>query len=136
MALGLFAALLWRREGWRVRDILHGVKGFTVAAYRRMQVSESGVTIDLEMVVRTYRLRVHRIEFPVHEVGRPHGETKFTVWSPGSVLALGTLSGTLVLYVECRQPFHSSSYSSLSVNLQGPFNSALHDGSDSGFRDL
>ena len=92
MALGLFAALLWRREGWRVRDILHGVKGFTVAAYRRMQVSESGATIDLEMVVRTYRLRVHRIEFPVSEICRPHGETRFPVWSTGRWLAALLLS--------------------------------------------
>ena len=87
MVLGLFAALLWRREGWRVHDVLHGVKGFTIEAYRRMQISETGVTIDLEMVVRAYRLRLRRIEFPVREVCRPHGETKFSVWSTGKRLA-------------------------------------------------
>jgi hypothetical protein len=92
MALSVVAALLWRREGWRVRDVLHGVKGFTVDAYRRMQISETGVTIDFEMVVRAYRLRLRRIEFPVREVGRPHGETKFPVWPTGKRLAMFLLS--------------------------------------------
>ena len=86
-ALSCFAALLWRREGWRIRDVLHGVKAFTLAAYRRMHVAESGVTVDLEMIVRSYRLRICRTEFPVHESARTHGETKFKIWPPGKRLA-------------------------------------------------
>jgi glycosyltransferase involved in cell wall biosynthesis len=87
MVLSLVVALVWRREGRRVRDVLHGVKGFTVEAYRRMQISETGVTIDLEMVVRAYRLRLRRSEFPVREVSRPYGGTRFPVWSTGRRLA-------------------------------------------------
>jgi len=86
-ALSWFASLCWRREGWRVRDILHGVKGFTVEAYRRMQVSEAGVTVDLEMAVRAYRLRIPRTEFAVTEPGRPHGHTHFKIWPTGRRLA-------------------------------------------------
>ena len=55
-------SILWRREGWRIRDVLHGVKGFTVASYRRMKISEVGVTIDLEMTVGAYRLAIRRAE--------------------------------------------------------------------------
>jgi glycosyltransferase involved in cell wall biosynthesis len=86
MALSLFTALIWRREGWRIRDILHGVKGFTLDAYRRMNVSDTGVTVDLEMTVRAYRLRLSRIEIPVNEVKRPSGTTRFKIWPTGKRL--------------------------------------------------
>ncbi len=46
-ALSLFASVVWRREGSRVHDVLHGVKGFTKDVFRRMEVSEMGVTVDL-----------------------------------------------------------------------------------------
>lgn len=87
MALSHTASLLWRREGWRIRDVLHGVKGFTVEAYRRMQISDSGVTIDLEMTVRSYRLKIARTELGVSEQARIHGETKFKIWPTGKRLA-------------------------------------------------
>jgi hypothetical protein len=80
-------SILWRREGWRIRDVLHGVKGFTVASYRRMKISEVGVTIDLEMTIRAYRLRISRTEYAVSEQARIHGETKFKIWPTGKRLA-------------------------------------------------
>jgi hypothetical protein len=85
-ALSITAWLLWRREGWRIRDVLHGVKGFTVAAYRRMNVSSVGVTVDLEMTVRSYRLRIPRTELPVFETERLSGETQFPIWATGKKL--------------------------------------------------
>lgn len=88
MALSLFSSLLWRREGWRIRDVLHGVKGFTLDAYRRMKVSDTGVTVDLEMTVRSYRLRLSRIEIPVTEVKRTLGTTRFKIWPTGKKLLM------------------------------------------------
>ncbi len=85
--LSLTAAILWRREGWRIRDVLHGVKAFTVDAYRRMQIADTGVTIDLEMTVRAYRLRIPRTEIPVVENARAHGQTHFRIWPTGKKLA-------------------------------------------------
>jgi glycosyltransferase involved in cell wall biosynthesis len=85
--LSLTASLLWRREGRRIHDVLHGVKAFTVDAYRRMQVSDTGVTVDLEMTVRSYRLRIPRAEFPVTEMQRVHGDTRFKIWPTGKRLA-------------------------------------------------
>ena len=87
-ALSHIASILWRREGWRIRDVLHGVKGFTLAAYRRMQISDTGVTIDLEMTVRAYRLRIPRTEFAVVEQARLSGQTHFKIWPTGKRLAL------------------------------------------------
>lgn len=78
-ALSHLASLIWRREGPRINDVLHGVKAFTLDAWHRMQISGSGVTVDLETVVRAYRLRLRRIEFPVIENARLHGLTKFRI---------------------------------------------------------
>lgn len=86
-ALSHAVSMLWRREGWRIRDVLHGVKGFTVDAYRRMQVSDTGVTIDLEMTVRAYRLRIPRTEYAVSEQARIQGQTHFKIWPTGKRLA-------------------------------------------------
>lgn len=80
-------SMLWRREGWRIRDVLHGVKGFTLDAYRRMQISDTGVTIDLEMAVRAYRLQIPRTEFAVCEQERIHGQSHFKIWPTGKRLA-------------------------------------------------
>jgi glycosyltransferase involved in cell wall biosynthesis len=86
-ALSRTAAMLWKREGTRVTDILHGVKAFTIESYRKMNVSETGVTIDLEMAVRSYRQRIPRAEFPVRETSRSYGETKFRIWPTAKQLA-------------------------------------------------
>jgi glycosyltransferase involved in cell wall biosynthesis len=85
-ALSFTASLLWRREGWQIRDVLHGVKAFTVSAYRRMDISSKGVTVDLEMTVRSYRLRIPRTELPVFESERLFGETTFPIWKTGKKL--------------------------------------------------
>jgi glycosyltransferase involved in cell wall biosynthesis len=85
--LAAFASMVWRKEGNKIHDVLHGVKGFTKKSYARMQISEVGVTVDLEMAVRAYRQRESRIEIPVVEQRRDHGETKFKIWPTGKRLA-------------------------------------------------
>lgn len=78
-ALALTVALFWRREGHFVNDVLHGYKGFTTAAFRRINPLDHGLSIDLEMTARSYRLSIKRTEFPVTEVARPFGETRFKI---------------------------------------------------------
>jgi glycosyltransferase involved in cell wall biosynthesis len=80
LCLATLAALLWRREGYFVRDVLHGYKGFSIEAFRKMNPSDVGLSIDIEMVVRAYRLRLPRCEFPVTETTRPHGNTHFMLF--------------------------------------------------------
>jgi glycosyltransferase involved in cell wall biosynthesis len=77
--LAAFASLVWRREGNMIHDVLHGYKGFTVAAFRRIDPVDHGLSIDLEMTIRSYRLRIRRTEFPVTEIARPFGETRFKI---------------------------------------------------------
>jgi glycosyltransferase involved in cell wall biosynthesis len=80
------AAIVWRREGYWVRDVLHGFKGWSRDAFARMKVLNHGLSIDLEMVVRAYKLRMKRTEFPSAEVSRRYGETHFKIWPTGKKL--------------------------------------------------
>ncbi len=77
--LASFAAMIWKREGYFVRDVLHGYKGFTVLGFKKMAILDYGLSIDIEMVVRSYRLCLKRMEFPVVEIPRNFGETHFKI---------------------------------------------------------
>lgn len=79
LVLALLAALIWRREGYFVRDVLHGYKGFTLSGFKKMTILDYGLSIDIEMVVRSYRLRLKRAEFPIVETPRNFGETHFKI---------------------------------------------------------
>jgi glycosyltransferase involved in cell wall biosynthesis len=83
LALAGLAAMIWRREGHFVRDVLHGFKGFTISAFNKMAPVDYGLSIDIEMVVRSYRLRLKRVEFPTTEVPRLFGETHFGFFPTG-----------------------------------------------------
>jgi len=86
LVLAAAAALVWRREGAWVRDVLHGFKGWKRSAFARMKVLDVGLSIDIEMVVRAYKLRIPRIEFPTTEISRGYGETHFKIWPTGKRL--------------------------------------------------
>ncbi len=84
--LAAAAALVWRREGPWVRDVLHGFKGWKCSSFTRMKILDVGLSIDIEMVVRAYKLRIPRIEFPTTELPRDYGETHFKIWPTGKRL--------------------------------------------------
>lgn len=84
--LAMVAAVVWRREGYWVRDVLHGFKGWTRSAFSRMRILDHGLSIDIEMVVRAYKLRIKRAEFPITEIARNYGETHFKIWPTGKRL--------------------------------------------------
>jgi glycosyltransferase involved in cell wall biosynthesis len=85
-ALASLAALLWRREGHFIRDVLHGYKGFTISGFRKIAPLDRGLSIDIEMVVRSYRLGLKRAEFPIVEIPRNFGETHFKILPTGMKL--------------------------------------------------
>jgi glycosyltransferase involved in cell wall biosynthesis len=85
-AMSLAVAGVWHREGWRIRDVLHGFKGFTVSGFRRLNPTGQGVTIDLELAVRSYKLRMKRCEFPTQEESRGYSESHFKIWPTGKQL--------------------------------------------------
>lgn len=84
--LGALAALVWRRDGVWVRDVLHGFKGWRKSAFEEMKILDHGLSIDIEMVVRSYKLRLPRIEFATTELSRGYGDTHFKIWPTGKRL--------------------------------------------------
>ncbi|MBM3856554.1 MAG: glycosyltransferase [Verrucomicrobia bacterium] len=85
--LGGISALIWKREGYWVRDVLHGIKGWKKTCFNKMNILDHGLSIDIEMVIRAYKLKIPRIEFPTTEVARVYGETNFKMWPTGKKLA-------------------------------------------------
>lgn len=83
LMLAAFASLIWRKEGKAIRDALHGCRGMRREAFYAIDPLPSGLTIDLEMVVRAYRLGLKRVEFPVKELPRTYGATHFKAWPTG-----------------------------------------------------
>jgi glycosyltransferase involved in cell wall biosynthesis len=85
--LALLSALLWKRGGGAMTwDVLHGCRGMRKDAFARIDLLAQGLSADLEMVVRSYRLGLTRAEFPVEEKPRPSGETHFKAWPTGKAL--------------------------------------------------
>ena len=86
-SLAQLASILWRKEGYMVRDVLHGFKGWTRDAFNQMNILDHGLSIDIEMVVRSYKLGIMRCEFPCQESPREFGESHFPFLSTGRKLA-------------------------------------------------
>lgn len=84
--LSVFAALVWRREGNWIRDVLHGFKGWRKSAFTKMNILDYGLSIDIEMVVRSYRLGLPRIEFATVERSCGDSDTHFKFWPTGKLL--------------------------------------------------
>jgi len=82
-AMALLCALVWRREGEFVHDVLHGYRGMTRAAFWAIDPLSDGLSMDLQMVVRCYRAKLMRSEFPVRENSRTAGETHFRALPTG-----------------------------------------------------
>ena len=86
IGLGLLAMILFKREGNTVWDTLHGFRGMTVDAFKRCDISDMIPSIDIEMVCRSYKLKLKRIEFPTTELPRLAGESHFKAFATGKKL--------------------------------------------------
>ena len=86
LGLGLLANILYKREGNTIGDTLHGFRGMTVSAFKKLQISNFNPSVDIEMVCRSYKFHIKRIEFPTKENSRIAGETHFKAFSTGKKL--------------------------------------------------
>ena len=84
--LAFFVAILWKKEGNFIFDVLHGVKGWNRKSFERMRILNRGLSVDVEMVIRSYKLKLSRVEFPVIELATPYGKTHFRIWPTGKKL--------------------------------------------------
>lgn len=86
LGLGIIASLLFRREGYYVRDVLHGFRGMKKSSFMRLEISDMSPSVDIEMVSRSYKQRLKRIEFPTKEKERIAGSTHFKAIPTGKKL--------------------------------------------------
>ena len=83
LGLGLVAKLLFKREGNTVWDSLHGFRGMTIKAFKSLEISNMNPSVDIEMVCRSYKFHIKRIEFPTKESPRTSGATHFKAFPTG-----------------------------------------------------
>lgn len=83
LGIGLLSAILYRREGNYIWDTMHGFRGMTKKCFDRLKISDFDRSIDVEMVCRSYKFKVKRIEFPTCESARIGGTTHFKAFSTG-----------------------------------------------------
>lgn len=83
LGLGLLCKILFKREGNTIWDVLHGFRGMTVDGFRRLNISNFDRSIDVEMVSRSYKFHLKRVEFPTCETARLGGQTHFKAFSSG-----------------------------------------------------
>ena len=72
LANGLFA-----RGGNRTTDVTNGFRGVTLAAWDRMRLTSTDLTMDFQMVIRALKLGIPITEFPTAEGRRCAGATNF-----------------------------------------------------------
>ena len=82
----LSAFLWWRGRGPVIWDVLHGFRGMRRDAFFAIDPIAEGLSMDLQMVVRAYRMKLGRLELPVRESSRVQGETHFKAIPTGMKL--------------------------------------------------
>jgi glycosyltransferase involved in cell wall biosynthesis len=75
--IGLIAGFIWKKEGNFIWDVLHGLRGMSKTAFIAIKPLNFGLSMDLEMVIRSYKMKINRIEFPIQEKARTFGKTHF-----------------------------------------------------------
>ena len=81
--LALVSAVLWKRDGRIIWDVLHGFRGIRISAFKKINPLNEGLSIDIESVIRAYKKRIKRIEFPTLELKRVYGKTHFETLPTG-----------------------------------------------------
>jgi glycosyltransferase involved in cell wall biosynthesis len=83
----LIIALIWRREGNVIWDVIHGMRGMKVDSFFAIKPIPSGISMDLEIVIGSYKRGYKRIEFPVQEKPNLEGrQSHFKTWPTFSKL--------------------------------------------------
>jgi len=75
--ISLIAGFIWKKEGNFIWDVLQGLRGMTKAAFIAINPLNYGLSMDIEMVIRSYKMTISRIEFPIQEKVRAFGKTHF-----------------------------------------------------------
>lgn len=83
IVLAKLCAMVWKKEGNIAWDVLHGFRAMKKDSFFLINPLEKGLSIDLEMVVRSYKKRFKIIEFPTHETNCTYRDTHFKALPTG-----------------------------------------------------
>ena len=86
LGLGMLSAMLFKKEGNRIKDVLHGFRGMKKESFLALDISDFSPSVDIEMVSRSYKFKMKRIEFPTKEQERIAGTTHFKAIPTGKKL--------------------------------------------------
>ncbi len=86
LGLALISALIWCRKSPIIWDVLHGLRAMRRDRFFAIKPLHAGLSIDLEMIVRSYRQLLKVAEFPVSEQTRLSGQTHFKAFPTGKRL--------------------------------------------------
>lgn len=64
MLLSQICIILWNPHGSVICDVLHGFRGMRVDSFNKIKPLQQGLSVDLEMVIRSYKFNLKTIEFP------------------------------------------------------------------------
>lgn len=84
LILAYFSFYIWSSKFQKnkilIKDILHGFKGWKKEAFNKLKIVDVGnCSIDIQMVIRSYKLDLPLIEFPIKEKPRSYGESHFKI---------------------------------------------------------
>ena len=77
VSLALASALRFRSEGNIIWDCLHVFRGATVSGFNKSKIYRTGQTFDIDQLIKSYKTKIKRIEFPTTETPRVSGQTHF-----------------------------------------------------------
>jgi glycosyltransferase involved in cell wall biosynthesis len=85
LILAYVSSVIWRKSKNQllIKDVLHGFKGWKKKAFSKMKIINQGLSIDIEMVIRSYKLQLKCVEFPTTERKRSYGDTHFKILPTG-----------------------------------------------------
>lgn len=85
--IGFSLFIVWGKLKKKILwDVLHGFRGMKKNDFLEIEPLTEGLSIDLEMVVRSYRKNLPYVEFPTQEQSRLHGDTHFRAYATGKLL--------------------------------------------------
>jgi hypothetical protein len=82
--IALYSYVIWGKVKNKILwDVLHGFRGMLVKDFNKLSVLKEGISVDIEMVIRSYKANFKYIEFPTKERKRVYGKTHFPATSSG-----------------------------------------------------
>jgi glycosyltransferase involved in cell wall biosynthesis len=72
----IFANIFFRRTGTWITDSINGFRAIRKEVFMSLDLDGNGYTIEYQMTIRSFKHKLHIVEFPTHEGERVGGETK------------------------------------------------------------